>query len=65
MTEPKHERIDEQRVADRAELLPEEVGVGSDDAAAQARIVLEDSDARTEDPEQTKAESSQTPDRQP
>ena len=35
---------------------------GSDDAEQQARILLEDSDARTEDPEGTKDESVQTPD---
>jgi hypothetical protein len=57
VTEP-----DEDRVHSRAELLPEEEAVGSDDAEEQARIVLEDSDRRTEDPEGTKRESSQTPD---
>ena len=57
MTEP-----DEDRIHSRAELLPEEEAVGSDDAEEQARIVLEDSDRRTEDPEGTKRESSQTPD---
>jgi hypothetical protein len=57
VTEP-----DEDRIHSRAELLPEEEAVGSDDAEEQARIVLEDSDRRTEDPEGTKRESSQTPD---
>ncbi len=51
MTEdPDNERIEQNRVAERADLLPEETVVGSDDPAAQARIVLEDSDARTDDP---------------
>ena len=38
----------DQRVADRSELLPEEEAVGSDDPEAQAAGVLDDSDARTE-----------------
>jgi hypothetical protein len=54
---------DDKRVHQRAdELNPEELAVGSDDPVAQARIILEDSDARTEDPEGTKHDSSQTPD---
>ncbi len=50
------------RVEHRAELLPEELAVGSDDAEAQARAILEESDERTENPEQTRHESTQTPD---
>ncbi len=64
MTEKPDPTVDPNRVAERADLLPEEAAVGSDDPAEQARIVLEDSDARTADPDRTKAESAQTPDRQ-
>ena len=53
---------EELRVAERSHLLPEEAAVGSDDALEQAKILLEDSDERTAHPEQTKRESSQTPD---
>lgn len=52
----------EDRVGARAELLPEEQVVGSDDPAAQARAILAESDERTEQPEQTRRESVQTPD---
>ena len=40
----------EEDVATRADLLPEEQAVGSDDPEAQAAIVLEDSVRRTEEP---------------
>lgn len=40
--------VNDERVASRAELLPEEESVGSDDAQAQARAILAESDARTE-----------------
>jgi hypothetical protein len=40
------------------------MAVGSDDPHRQAEIILEDSDARTEDPEGTKHDSSQTPERE-
>jgi hypothetical protein len=54
---------DPDRVQQRAnDLNPEELAVGSDDPQAQAEAILEDSDARTENPEQTKRASSQTPD---
>ena len=58
------EHPDGARVDERAaELLPEErTAGGSDDAREQARIILEDSDARTADPEGTAEESTQTPD---
>ena len=56
------EQPDEERVEARADLLPEERSAGSDDPELQAEIILEDSDRRTADPEQTKRESSQTPD---
>jgi hypothetical protein len=53
---------DDERIERRAELLPEEQTAGSDDAEAQAAQILEESDQRTEDPEGTRAESTQTPD---
>jgi hypothetical protein len=53
---------DDDRVETRAELLPEEETAGSDDPHAQAEAILEESDERTEDPEGTRAESTQTPD---
>lgn len=39
---------DDERVASRAELLPEEQAAGSDDPQAQAEAILADSEARTE-----------------
>jgi len=57
------EHPDESRVEARAHLGPEELAAGSDDPHRQAEIILEDSDERTEDPEGTKHDSSQTPDR--
>jgi hypothetical protein len=54
---------DDARVERRAGLLPEEQRTGSDDAQAQAEVILEDSDERTAHPEQTKLSSPQTPDR--
>jgi hypothetical protein len=56
------ETPDDDRVETRAELLPEEEAAGSDDPHAQAEAILEESDERTEDPEGTRAESTQTPD---
>lgn len=53
---------DGERVAKRAELLPEEQAVGSDDPQAQAAAVLADSDERTDDPQGTRRTYSQTPD---
>ncbi|MGI8667355.1 MAG: hypothetical protein ACR2N4_15245 [Jatrophihabitans sp.] len=53
---------DEDRITSRAELNPEEIAAGSDDPHRQAEIILEDSDRRTEDPEQARHDSSQTPD---
>jgi hypothetical protein len=38
-------------VARRAELLPEELAVGSDDPLAQAQVILEEAEERTEHPE--------------
>ena len=56
------ESADEARVNSRADLLPEELAAGSDDADAQARAILEESDERTDHPDETRHESSQTPD---
>ncbi len=50
-TEAEHDAArDAERVAGRAQLLPEEQRAGSDDPARQAEIILEDSEARTEVP---------------
>ncbi len=57
MTEP----ADEARVERRADLLPEEAAAGSADPEEQARAILEESDERTEHPEETRRESHQTP----
>jgi hypothetical protein len=40
--------IDDERISDRADLLPEERAAGSDDPQAQAAAVLQDSDDREE-----------------
>ena len=56
------ERPDDERVAERSALLPEEEAAGSDDPQRQAGVILADSDRRTAEPEQTKRESVQTPD---
>jgi len=53
------EHPDENRVEARSQLTPEESAAGSDDPHRQAEIILEDSDERTEHPEETKQESSQ------
>jgi len=56
MTEPTEDRVER-----RAELLPEEVSAGSEEPRAQAEAILEESDERTEHPEETRHESHQTP----
>jgi hypothetical protein len=56
------ESAEESRVEARAELLPEEVAAASDDPEAQARVILEESDERTAQPEKTRRESTQTAD---
>lgn len=53
---------DADRIASRAELLPEEEVAGSDDREAQAEAILAESDERVDDPERTRRESTQTPD---
>jgi hypothetical protein len=55
------ESRDEERIESRAKLLPEERSAGSDDPAEQAEAILEESDERTEDPEGTRSDSTQTP----
>lgn len=53
---------DEGRVESRAELLPEETAVGSEDPQAQAEAILAESDERVADSEGTRAASTQTTD---
>ena len=60
--EPERSEPEQDRIETRAELLPEEQAAGSEDAEAQARAILEESDERTEDPEGTRHQSTQTPD---
>lgn len=49
MTAPADRPVDDERVETRADLNPEEEVVGSDDPEAQARAILEDSEARQAD----------------
>ncbi|MDC5696017.1 hypothetical protein OO014_02020 [Intrasporangium calvum] len=56
------EHHDESDIAQRAELLPEEQAAGSDDPEMQAEAILDESAERTERPEETRRESTQTPD---
>jgi hypothetical protein len=53
---------DEEAVDHRANLLPEEKVAGSEDAEEQARVILEESLDRTDHPEETRQESTQTQD---
>ena len=55
------EGAEQERIDRRAELLDEERAAGSDDPEAQAEAILAESDERTDDPEGTRAESTQTP----
>lgn len=52
---------DDERITERAELLPEELEAGSEDPEAQAEAILDDSDERVDDPDGTRRASSQTP----
>lgn len=63
MTETPHDK----HVDSRAELLPEEEQAGSADPHEQAEQILRESAERTDDPEGTAAESTQTsnPDERP
>jgi hypothetical protein len=58
----RRESPDALRIDSRADLLPEEQTAGSDDPHAQAEAILTESDERTDDPEGTQRESTQTPD---
>jgi hypothetical protein len=51
---------DDERIASRAELLPEEEEAGSDDPTHQAEEILRESDERTDHPEETGEASTQT-----
>jgi hypothetical protein len=53
------EAQDDDRVAERAHLLPEEIAAGSADPTAQAEQILAESDDRTDNPERTQRESKQ------
>lgn len=44
-----HSTADDDQARTRADLLPEEEAAGSDDPAAQAEAILQDSDERVED----------------
>jgi hypothetical protein len=60
-TPDEHESAAQQdRIAGRAELLPEEDAAGSDDPTRQAEEILRDSDERTAHPDEAGAESTQT-----
>ena len=59
--EPADQDRDDERIMERAELLPEELEADSDNPEAQAEAILDDSDERVDDPEGTRRESSQTP----
>jgi hypothetical protein len=58
------ETRDDQRVETRSELLPEEQAAGSDNPHDQAEAILAESDERTSYPEESREESTQTPDQQ-
>lgn len=63
--EGREEQRDQERVEQRAsELLPEEASAGSDAPLEQAEAILAESDERTEDPEGTRREYTQTMDRE-
>lgn len=61
MTPHEHDRDRDERTLRRADSIPEESAAGADDAEQQAEAVLADSDERVEDPEGTRADSTQTP----
>ena len=64
MTQQGEEEADHARVDRRADLLPEEANVASDQPEEQAAAILAESDERTEDPEGTRREYTQTMDRE-
>jgi hypothetical protein len=61
------ESADRERIETRAGLLPEEQAAGSDAPEDQAEAILAESDDRTENPERTQEEYTQTatPDERP
>lgn len=61
MGKKSEEDIEQDRIARRADLLPEEQESGSEDPERQAEAILEESDERVEDPEGTRRDSTQTP----
>ena len=61
MSQSDPEGTEQERIDRRAELLDEERTAGSDDPDAQAEAILAESDERTDDPEGTRADSTQTP----
>ena len=66
MSETSDRTPDQARVDTRAELLPEEEQAGgSDDPQAQAEAILQESQERTDAPEETRHDSTQTPDDPP
>lgn len=67
MTENPEDAGVDPRIAGRADLLPEERAAGSDDPQGQAEAILRESDDRTDHPEETGEESTQTstPDERP
>jgi hypothetical protein len=54
------EHRDEQLIAERSHLLPEEESAGSADPMTQAEVILQESEERTLDPSGARSESSQT-----
>ena len=56
------EQADQDRIEERALLLPEEIAAGSVDPEAQAEAILADSERRTDHPEETQQASPQSPD---
>lgn len=50
----------QERIEERAVLLPEEVAAGSDDPQAQAEAILAESDQRVEHPAEAGETSTQT-----
>jgi len=54
------EKTEQARIDRRAEMLPEEEAAGSDDPRRQAEEILHDSDERTDHPDETGQESTQT-----
>ena len=57
------ESTDDPRISQRADLSPEEQAAGSADPTAQARLILEESDERTEHSERDADGSELDPDR--